>query len=102
MNSAARSLTDWPGIHEFGLAEDLAAGLLGGAAQADQGRVADGVDDGWLDVHGRIGGRLLGARKLCVREAGHQVRRRLSTADSEQKPSSARRPRRGMVDDRRG
>jgi hypothetical protein len=33
------------GIHEFGLAENLAAGFLGSAAQPDQRRVADRIDD---------------------------------------------------------
>ena len=40
------------GIEEFRLAQNLAAGRLGGALQADQRRVADGGDDVMLD--GRI------------------------------------------------
>ena len=33
------------GVHELGLAEDGAAGLLGGAAKLDEGRAADGGGD---------------------------------------------------------
>ena len=51
MNSAARSLTDWPGIHELGLAQDGAAGRLGGALEPDQRRIADGSDDSVADLH---------------------------------------------------
>ena len=40
--SAARSLTDR--LFEFGFAENGAAGFFGGAAQVDQGRVADGIN----------------------------------------------------------
>ncbi len=39
------------GVEEFGLAEDRAAGLLGGAAQLDQGRIADRADKTVADVH---------------------------------------------------
>ena len=39
------------GIEELGLAEDRAAGLLGGAAQLDEGRVADRADKTVADVH---------------------------------------------------
>ena len=39
------------GIHEFGLAENGAAGQRGRALQLDQRRVADGVDDAVADVH---------------------------------------------------
>ena len=38
-------------IHELGLAENLAARLLGGTAQADQRGIADGFDDGGKDGH---------------------------------------------------
>src|SRR5262249_11514040 len=40
-----------PGVEEFGLAGDRAAGLLRGAAQLDQRRVADGGDETVADVH---------------------------------------------------
>ena len=43
------------GIHELGLAQDVAAGQLGGASQPDQRRVADGVEDVLLDLHCRHG-----------------------------------------------
>ena len=39
------------GIHEFGLAQDGAAGGLGGALERDQRRVADGFDDSVADLH---------------------------------------------------
>ena len=39
------------GIHEFGLAEDGAAGRLGGALERDQRRVADGFDDSVAGLH---------------------------------------------------
>src|SRR3546814_239914 len=39
------------GILELGLAEDLAAGLLGQLAQADEGGVADSADKTVADVH---------------------------------------------------
>src|SRR5947209_8733573 len=38
-------------VHEFGLGQDLAAGQLAGAAQADQGRVPDGVEKAHGDRH---------------------------------------------------
>src|SRR5262249_31416719 len=40
------------GIEEFRLAENGAAGRLGRALQLDQGRVADGVEDGRMETHG--------------------------------------------------
>ena len=47
------------GVHELGLAEDLAARRLRRRAQADQRRVADGIDDiGWIGIptsRGRAG-----------------------------------------------
>ncbi len=39
------------GIHEFGLAEDGAAGRLGSVLQLDEWRVADGFDDVFVDGH---------------------------------------------------
>ena len=41
------------GVHELGLAEDLAAGFLRGALQFDQGGVADRFDDAVADSHVR-------------------------------------------------
>ena len=40
------------GIHELGLAQNGAAGLLGDALELDQRRVADGFDDAVADLHG--------------------------------------------------
>ena len=45
IQSAARSLTDWPGIEELGLAPDLAARHLRDPVEPDQRRVADGGED---------------------------------------------------------
>ena len=39
------------GIEELRLAENLAAGLLGSAPEADERRVSDDVDDGAGDRH---------------------------------------------------
>ncbi len=39
------------GIHELGLAENGAAGRLGGALELDQRRVADRFDDVFVDAH---------------------------------------------------
>src|SRR5690606_26579922 len=44
------------GIHELGLAEDGAASDLGRAAQPDQRRVADSVDDVVTNMHERQSG----------------------------------------------
>jgi hypothetical protein len=41
------------GIHELGLAEDVATGFLGSTLQFDQGGVADRFDDVFVDVHVR-------------------------------------------------
>ena len=43
-------------VEELALAEDLAAGLLGGLAQAHQRRVADQIDEAAAHLHGRRGG----------------------------------------------
>ena len=51
MNSAARSLTDWPGFMNSALPRISQPVASDAAPEADQRRVADGVDDGWLDVH---------------------------------------------------
>src|SRR5690606_32255960 len=40
------------GVHEFGLAVNLAAGELGGTTKADERCVADRLNKRWLDVHG--------------------------------------------------
>ena len=53
IHSAARSFTDWPGVEELCLAVDLASRRLGRAAEADQRRVADGVEDVGGDGHAR-------------------------------------------------
>ena len=45
------------GIHDLGLTEDGAAGLFRGPAQADQRRVADGVEQVVANVHGPGSGR---------------------------------------------
>jgi hypothetical protein len=42
-----------PRVHELGLAEYLAAGQFTGAIEADDRRIADGVQDGSGDGHGR-------------------------------------------------
>ncbi len=43
-------------IHEFGLAEDFATGLVGRALQADERRVAYGINDRFQDLH--LGSRI--------------------------------------------
>jgi hypothetical protein len=49
-------------IHEFGLAENGAAGQFGCALQFDQRRVADRLDDVFVECH--VGGNLLPVRVL--------------------------------------
>ena len=39
------------GVHEFGLAEDRAAGFLRSSPELDQRRVADRIEDGVADLH---------------------------------------------------
>src|SRR5689334_19375886 len=39
-------------VHEFGLAEDGAAGVLRDSAKLDQRRVPDRLERAWPDVHG--------------------------------------------------
>ena len=43
------------GIHEFGLAQNGAAGQFGGVPKLDQGGVADGVDDAVANLHNGSG-----------------------------------------------
>src|SRR5690606_6776271 len=52
------------GIEELGLAEDLAAGQLRGAAQADQRGAADRGGQVWMDAHGGVLG--IGPRNLTA------------------------------------
>ncbi len=66
------------GVHELGLAQDLAAGGLAGAAQADQRRVADGVEDAGPDgslAHAGLNRRRTGSG---AREDRRQALARLS------------------------
>ena len=50
--SAARSLTEPPGIEELGLAEDLAAGELRGLRRRISGVLPIAADEAVADVHG--------------------------------------------------
>ena len=68
------------GVQELALAEDLAAGLVGCAFQAQQRRVADQVNDRSVDGHGRAFPRrfrafpsLKGLRDLPQRVAGDLI-----------------------------
>src|SRR4029077_18767793 len=50
-----RPILDRPaGVEELGLAEDRAPGLLGGAPQFDQRRVADRADKAVADLHATL------------------------------------------------
>ena len=61
------------GVHELGLAEDGAAGQLGGLAELDQRRVADGGDDVLLDIHGASDAPAGGFRQMPERGLGERV-----------------------------
>ena len=55
-----------PGVHEFGLAENLAAGRVADVIQPDQGRVADGVEDALRNRHKRYLRGLAAKQKSCL------------------------------------
>ncbi|MGY4469856.1 hypothetical protein ACVWWK_005565 [Bradyrhizobium sp. LB9.1b] len=46
-------MTDWPGFHELGLAQDGASGQFGSTLELDQRGVADGFDNVVFDGHVR-------------------------------------------------
>src|ERR1700683_2126209 len=62
-------------IHEFRLAEDLAAGLIAEATQSDQRRVAHGIDETAGDVHDSPAAV---ASTLCTGSAARAARRATS------------------------
>src|ERR1700752_4098023 len=50
------------GVEELSLAQDPAAGRLGGGLQLDQRRAADAVDETMANIHGRADYRATGPR----------------------------------------
>ena len=68
------------GVHELGLAEDRAAGLLRGAAEPDQRRVADRGDDVVADGHGLEAEGSMAHRLRRKRADGKRTMRRARQA----------------------
>ena len=67
------------GIHELGLGEDLAAGLLADSAQPDQRRIADRAGEAVCDAHKNV---MLRARLGHALQAGLEALERLLLYDA--------------------